>query len=183
MKKFLILFCLNILSLGSYAQNNVSLGSSRKAERHYASKVQEAMDSIKRKDSKVFYAAVSKLNIKDKVFFTNKTTYYIEKAVIGYIDLNMKFQTIATASNVLPGQKIELTSFDKNGLEIVQKRVLVLKVKGSNNSNAQESEEMTSSNEVDANSITYDFDAVLSEVRHDLYIDIIHKKINDILDF
>ena len=163
---------------------NATFGSDRvKVERHYALKVQEAMDSIKHKDSKVFYAPVGKLNIKDKIFVTNKTAYFIEKVVIGYIDLNMKFQTFATALNISSGQKIELISFEKNGLEVVKKRVLVLKVKGNNNGNAQESEEMTSSRKTDANSITYDFDAVLSEARHDLYIDIIHKKSNDILDF
>lgn len=184
MKRGYILFCISLLSLCSYAQMNATFGSARvKAERYYASKVQETMDSIKRKDPKVFCVAVGKLNIKDKVFVTNKTTYYIEKAVIGFIDLNMKFQTIATASNVSPGQKTEIISFDKNGLETVQKRALVLKVKGSNNGNTQENEEVKSSFEADANSITYDFDAILSEVRHDLYIDIIHKKSNDILDF
>ena len=95
MKRGYILFCISLLSLCSYAQMNATFGSARvKAERYYASKVQETMDSIKRKDPKVFCVAVGKLNIKDKVFVTNKTTYYIEKAVIGFIDLNMKFQTI-----------------------------------------------------------------------------------------
>lgn len=184
MKKLFIVFSICLFSLCSFAQMNATFGSERaKAERHYASKVREAMDSIKRKDPKVFYVPVGKLNVKDKVFLTNKTSYYIEKAVIGYINLNLRFQTIATASNISPGQKIELTSFDKNGLEIVQKRVLVMKVKGSSNGNTQETDEPEPSLETDAKGTTYDFDAALSEIRHDLYIDIIHKQSNDILDF
>ena len=141
------------------------------------------MDSIKREDPKVFFAAVGKLNIKDKVYITNKTTYIIEKAVIGYIDLNMKFQIIATASDVSPGHKTELISFDNNGLKMVQKKMLVLKVKGRHSDSTQDSKGMAPSHESDANSIIYEFDAVISEVRHDLCIDIINKKNNDLLDF
>ena len=161
---------------------NATFGAARqRAERFYASKVQEAMDSIKRRDPKVFFVTVGKLSVKDKVFLTNKTSYNIDKAVIGYLDLDMEFQTIATASNIAPGQKIELASFDNNGLEKVQRRMLVMKVKGYYNGDAQVFEEPTL--ETDANSITYDFDATLSEIRHDLYIDIIHSKNNDVLDF
>lgn len=178
MKKVISILLLCLIATTSFAQGKGAKGKTRaNRQLEYTIRVNEVLDSIKKVDPNVIILNVGKLNVSDKIYLTNKSALFIQQAMIGYINKDARFEIIGARSNISPGEKLELASFDDNELKKVRRKALVIKVK------ASKPQSVKDINGEKPSEITYDFDAKLSENRHDLYIDIIYMKDHDLLDF
>ena len=178
MKKVFSILLLCLIATTSFAQEKGKRSKTRaNRQQEYTMRVNEVLDSIKRVDPNVIILNVGKLNVKDKIFLTNKSALFIQQAMIGYINKDARFEIIGARANISPGEKLELASFDDNELKKVRRKALVIKVKASKPQSEKDV------NGEKPSEVTYDFDATLSENRHDLYIDIIYMKDDDMLNF
>ena len=176
MKKVFSILLLCLIATTSFAQGKGKRSKTRaNHQQEYTIRVNEVLDSIKRVDPNVIILNVGKLNVKDKIFLTNKSALFIQQAMIGYINKDARFEIIGARANISPGEK--LASFDDNELKKVRRKALVIKVKASK---PQSEKDVNGEKQSE---VTYDFDATLSENRHDLYIDIIYMKDDDMLNF
>ncbi len=175
---FIILLVICISGTFASSQNIKKVKKQGKSKREELyQKTQNVIDSLKNADSRIFFVEVGKLNIKDKIFLSNKSSYYIQNAMVGFINETAKLEIVAVTSNISPGQQIELASFNDNELKKIKNRTLVMKVKGSKGPISNQG------NDASQSELTYNFKASLSENRHDLYIDITRQGGDEILDF
>lgn len=183
MKKILLMLCLVACSAVVMAQEGTEKAVSDSTKAH----------------SGVFYKQVSKkLNLKDNIFLVNRTPFMILQAVVALVDENDGHLTsLGSCSLVSPNESREMLSFSDNGLKYLRGRRLAIKVKAT--------KKMISTNGTSVNTpygsvrvqpkidqeildslkpedIIYDFDAVLYEANHDLYIRIVSKQ-DGIMDF
>ncbi len=113
------------------------------------------------------------LNIKDKIFLVNRTSYCIAQAAVVLISDGAP-KTIGNAMTVYPGQTYEMASFSGNWLKKLKGQTIGIKIKGSKDPAA-----ISGSDDTDA--FTYDFTITLSESNHDLYITVTND--DDTLNF
>ncbi len=140
----------------------------------------------------VFYKDVpQKLDIKDKIFIQNKTPYLIIQSVVALVDPKGELIPLGSTSYVSPKETYEIASFKDNKLKELRGKRIAIKIKGSkklvgtNNTSVYTpfgsvgvhhqdlSPEIL--NNIKPEDIIYDFDAVLLEGSHDLYIQIMYK--------
>ncbi len=183
MKKFLLLLCLVWCSMVVMAQGCKEAGDSSRASRG------------------LFYKTVpQKLNIKDKIFLVNKTPFPFLQSVVALVDdSDGSLISLGSSSIVAPNETWEIISYANNALKYLRGKRLAIKVKASKKmidtnrtsvgtpygsvgvSHVDISSEII--NSLKPEDITYDFDAELYEANHDLYIHIIYKGENGIMDF
>lgn len=183
MKKVLLLLCLVCCSVAVVAQNDKMASDSTRASQG------------------VFYKDVSKkLNIKDKIFLVNRTPYWILQAVIARVDdRDGHLMSLGSSALVAPNESWEVASFSDNNLKYLRGQRLAIKVKACKKMLAINRTNVSTPygsvgvqhqdidpeiiNSLSLEDFIYDFDAVLYESNHDLYIRIISKGENGIMDF
>jgi len=114
-----------------------------------------------------------KLNIKDKIFITNKSPCLIQYLVVAVIDEALKFVPVGSAKNISPNKNFEFVSYEDNKLKQLKGKVIAIKTKGIKKFTVGKDEDYTFTD--DSSNVTYSFNAVLKEDRHDLYIEITGK--------
>ena len=141
-----------------------------------------------------------KLNIKDKIILQNQTPYLILQAVVALQDETGKYVPLANTAFLAPNETIELIDFADNGLKKLRGRQLSIKIKGSKKIFGTNSTSVYTPrgsvgvhhrdldpeiiNNIKSEDIVYDFDAVLYEANHDLYIQVMYKgEGKSIMDF
>lgn len=142
-----------------------------------------------------------KLNIKDKIILENKTPYLILQSVVAIADKDGKFIPLASTPLVSPNETWEMASYKNNGLKQLRGQRIAIKVKGSKKIVSTNSTSVNTPygsvgvqhkdldsevlNNIKPEDIIYDFDVVLYEANHDLYIQIMYKGENgkSIMDF
>lgn len=139
----------------------------------------------------VFYKSIpKKLNIKDKIILENKTPYLILQAVVAIVDNNGDFIPLANTTLVSPNETCEIVSYKDNGLKHLRGQRIAIKVKGSKKIVSTNSTRVNTPygsvgvhhqdlnseilNNIKPEDIIYDFDAVLYEANHDLYIQVMY---------
>ncbi len=185
MKRFLLMLCLVVCSAVIVAQDG-------------ANKVVSDSTSASRG---VFYKEVSKrLNIKDKVFLVNRTPYLILQSVVAMVDdKDGHLTSLGACSLVSPGASVELLSLSDGALKYLRGKRLAIKVKASKKMIATNHTSVNTPmgsadvqyqnvdpeviNSLQPEDMIYNFDAVLYEANHDLYIRIFYKGENGIMDF
>lgn len=177
---FLTLLSLLISTASSYAQIYVNSTKTIK-KNEYNKLLQEVKKDLKNTDEHLFFVEVGKLTIQDKIIVTNKTSYFIQQALVGYITKDLTFKVITTTSDIAPGERKNIASFSNNDLKSLRGKTLVMKIKGCKNASVKDGDTFNQTEK--STDVTYDFSASLSEKRHDLYIDIILKNDNNYLDF
>ena len=138
-------------------------------------------------DQHVVYKTIpKKMKINDKIIVQNKSSYYILQVVVALVgsDKEIKplgsseLQPLGSSVNLAPGASAEIASFDKNRLKKLRNRLIAIKVK------ATKGKDLAN---VDPSDITYDFKVNLSEVRHDLYINLYSDNLSEtgrgVMDF
>lgn len=130
------------------------------------------IDSIRKQDSTIFFKDVPKLDIEDKIFIVNKSPYFLLQGMVAKMSDKGELETVGAFTNIAPGQTYLLFSYEDEKLKKLRKRTIAIKIKGSRKPVQQDNSETDNSITV-PECFTYDFDAKLSESRHDLYIEII----------
>lgn len=121
-------------------------------------------------DKGVIFKKIPKdLDIKDKIFIVNRSSYTIVHAAVAYLGSNGTYIPIASMDKLAPGETHELIAYSDNELRDLCGKVIAIKVKGQTADDADKS--------------TYNFDATLSEDRHDLYIEVSSGHGGALMDF
>ena len=152
-------------------------------------------------DSHVFYKTVpQKLAIRDKIFIQNNSPYYILQIVVAIPDENGELVPLGSSAHISPNETWELASFKNRYLKKLRGNKIAIKAKaaklavGENNNTkvwtpfgdmGVRHKELDPAilNSIKPSDITYDFDAILSEADHDLYIEVFHKGNKGVMDF
>ena len=147
----------------------------------------------------VYKEVPKKLNIKDKIFVTNKSPYYILQIVVAVVEGNNMIP-LGSATSISPNERYELASFGDNTLKEVRGKKIAIKAKGAKLAIVDDHQTRVDIpfysvsvrhknldpeviNNLKPEDITYEFDATLSESHHDLYIDVFNSSGKDVMDF
>ncbi len=166
MKKILLGLCLALSSTIGYAQQSEDNSSKG-----------------------VFYKDVpKKLYIEDKIFIQNKTPYLIIQSVVALVNPKGELIPLGSTSYLSPNETIEIAEFPDDKLRQLRGRRIAIKIKGSkkfvvpnktsvntpSNSDGVHHQDLSPEmlNNIKPEDIFYDFDAILTERSHDLYIQI-----------
>lgn len=117
--------------------------------------------------------------INDNVYLVNKSPYHILHAIVAKVE-NGQYTPLGSATGLAPNDNIEIAAFSDNKLKKLRGSSLAIKVKALK----KPIEQITDLDNVDPEDLTYNFDVILSENRHDLIIEVIMKRASgDIMDF
>ena len=126
-------------------------------------------------DQHIIYKTIPKdMKINDRIIVQNKSSYYILQVVVAVVGSNNKIKPLGSSINLAPGASVEIASFDNNRLRTLRNKTIAIKAKATKGQNITN---------VDPSDITYDFDVNLSEVRHDLHIDLFSETGRGVMDF
>jgi len=181
MKKFLLLAVAAMLSIPICAQDSINVDPTTNGH--------------------IVYKVVPrKFNIKDKIFVTNKSPYYILQIVVAEV-VDNKLIPIGSATSISPNETYEMVSFSNNTLRELRGKKIAIKAKGAKiaavgNENRTRVDVPFYSvsvrhkdidpeivNNLKPEDITYEFDSALSESHHDLYIDMFTSSGKSVMDF
>ena len=130
------------------------------------------MDSLRQADPTIIIKTIPNLQINDNVVVINRTNDLIMQAAIAYVDEYGLLQQLGMTGSLPSGQKMKVASFSNNRLKKLRLRPLFMKIKGVKTA--------ANASEPNAEEIRYDYKVNFSEIRHDLYIEIMN---NDFMDF
>ncbi len=136
------------------------------------------------KGDNIIYKEISKkMNLKDKVIVTNKSPYFILQLAVAAVFDGQLLQ-IGTINFLRPNESVDLVSLRNNGLRKIRGKKIAIKAKGTKIflGEGKMDPDPDVVNNIKDKDITYDFDAVLYEDRHDLHIEMVSSK-KDIMDF
>lgn len=147
----------------------------------------------------VFKTVSPKLKVRDKVIVLNRSPYYILQAVVCQV-INHELVPIGSATNLSPNESWEIASFRGGKLKDLRGQTLAIKAKGAKLSVGDENRtnvwtpygnvgvrhkdiDKEELNNIKPEDITYEFDAALSEDKHDLYIELFTSSGVNAMDF
>jgi len=152
-------------------------------------------------DDHVIYKTVpKKLKIKDKIIIENNSPYYILQMVVAIPDAEGKLQMLGSASYIAPNETFTMSSFKNNWLKNIRNKQIAIKIKGAKLIVGEQNQTQVWTpygsvgvghkeldpevlNNIKPSDITYNFDVSMYENRHDLYLQVITKDGDSILDF
>lgn len=126
-------------------------------------------------DQHIVYKVIPpNMRINDRIIVQNKSSYYILQVVVALVGSDNELHPLGSSVNIAPGATAEIASYDKNRLKKLRNRTIAIKAKATKGKDPAN---------VDPSDITYDFDVDLSDVRHDLYINLFGETGQGVMDF
>jgi len=163
----LLLALLTMLPCTLTAQKKKAYSLSEREKKTHA-----VMDSLRQADPTIIIKTIPNLHINDNVVVINRTNDLIMQTAIAYVDEYGLLQQLGMTGSLPSGQKMKVASFSNNRLKNLRLRPLFMKIKGVKTA--------ANASEPNAEEIRYDYKVNFSEIRHDLYIEIMN---NDFMDF
>ena len=126
-------------------------------------------------DQHIVYKTIPKnMKINDRVIVQNKSSYHILQVVVAVVGFGEELHPLGSVVNLAPGTSAEVASFENNKLRMLRNRTIAVKAKATKGNNPAR---------VAPSDVTYDFGVNLSEIRHDLVIDIFSETGRGVMDF
>ncbi len=137
------------------------------------------LGSFAQNDGVIIKQIPKSFKINDNVYLVNKTPYHILHAIVATVN-GSAYTPIGSATGLNPNAQIEIAAYSDNKLKKLRGSSLAIKVKALK----RPIEQINDLDNINPDDLTYNFDVILSENRHDLIIEIIEKRTSgNIMDF